>query len=293
VHDSLISRDRAAIFAAAYLVSGGVADLSVGLRSEFLTGVRPQFLPQASGTLRPIAGLEFGAAFSFGYHAPTLNELYWKEGGNRNLHEERAKNMQAYVRYAVDLSSIASINISSIFFRSELADQIVWKPGQYFFSPYNILSSLNQGVELRMEVKFPITHRLSILIDEDYTILAALNKTADPAQYGLEIPYSTPTSSVFRCELREDRLGSISVIAQYHGHRFTDLGNTPGAELPPVTTIDAVFGLDELPLTPAMFFVSQLAWRNIMNVHYFEEPNYPLPGANLRLSLSLRFEPKQ
>ncbi len=290
--DSLITRNHAFAFAALKFTPASVLEAVVGLRSEWNALLRPQLLPQLSVSYRPYQWLEAGAAFSTGYHAPTLNELYWKIGGNPKLHEEHAASGEAYLRSSFAPIERVELSLGVSYFYSDLTDQILWLPGaNNIFSPTNILNSRNQGAELNGAFRWSPASLWTIDISESYTLLSARNTTNDPAVFNREIPFTTPTSSLFTAQLIQSATGSLAFIARYRGHRFTDIGNDPGSMLEPVTTLDATATARAIPISNGLVLEPQLALKNLTNKQYTEQPGFPLPGRSIRLSVKLAFQP--
>jgi iron complex outermembrane receptor protein len=291
-HDSLVTRNRLSAYLALQTLAIPNLDVVGSLRAEAISQLQTEMLPQVSAIWHLTSEISAEAAWSAGYHAPTLNELYWKEGGNPNLQIETARNITAALRYILPAQSGYRVSGSVMYFRAGVDNEIVWLPGsQGFFTPTNILSVINQGLEFQAEMSMRLSEKYSLEASEDYTILSALNKTAGPEFFDKEIPYSTPTSSIFRTALHDVALGSLAFVAQYRGHRYTDLGNTDGSKLQPETTFDIVLSAEPIRLNAIALLVLQLACRNLSNKQYTEEPNYPLPGRSLRLTASLKLQP--
>jgi outer membrane cobalamin receptor len=287
-NDSLISRDHASLFGALDLHPVDALDAVLSLRGEWNGLLATKALPQISITYHPLEWLESGAAYSIGYHAPTLNELYWKVGGNRDLHEERAQSSEAYVKITTHPLEGVSVSVGASYFYSDFEDQILWEPrADGIFAPINILNSRNQGSELTGRLRVAVTKDLALDVSESYTLLSAKNKTPDPTVFDREIPFSSPTSSVFTALLTHSSIGALAFTAHYRGHRYTDLGNTTSGKLQPFQTLDVVASSNPLLILDQVFITLQLAVRNLGDAQYVEQPYYPLPGRNVRLSINL------
>ena len=91
-------------------------------------------------------GLRLRASYGKSFRVPTLNDLYWIEGGNPALRPERALSFDAGFRS--DLELLGALRIDASFFSIDSRDRIVWVPASgTFWSPKNISSATSRGVE--------------------------------------------------------------------------------------------------------------------------------------------------
>lgn len=91
-------------------------------------------------------GLRLRASYGKSFETPTLNELYWLQGGNPNLRPERALSFDAGLR--ADLRVAGSLRLDVSFFSIDSRDRIVWVPASgTFWSPKNIAAVTSRGAE--------------------------------------------------------------------------------------------------------------------------------------------------
>lgn len=84
--DSIIGRYRTSAYGAAKVLPFDNVDVNGSLRLENISDLSlTELLPQAAVNFAPFHDLVFGGAYSSSFHAPTLNDLYWFEGGNASL----------------------------------------------------------------------------------------------------------------------------------------------------------------------------------------------------------------
>lgn len=288
-NDSIISRERRSGYVAAKYVPADDIDLNGSLRVENISDLSlTELLPQAAINYVPISGLTFGGAYSKSFHAPTLNDLYWTQGGNPRLQPEHGDNWQASIEWEPEIES-SSVKLGATAFLAHIQNEIVWEP--YIgteWSPINIGDVESKGIELRAEGRIPISSEISLRIEESYTWLDAKNITSGDQNYGNEIQYSSPTRSLFIAELQQQNYGSFSIMARYRGHEFSDPAKTDAGKLQPVTVFNATLASKEFSFmsTNAKLAFSVL---DVTNEHYEEVINYPLPSRTYNLSIELTY----
>ncbi len=287
--DSIIDRYRTSAYAATTLLPIDHLDVNGSLRLENISDLDlTELLPQAAINYSPIHDLYLGGAYSKSFHAPTLNDLYWYQGGNANLKPESGENWQASISFEPEWSGTTT-KLAATGFLAHINDEIVWLPSVGTeYTPINIEEVESKGIELSADIEASINARISLHFEERYTWLSALNITSGDPNYGNEIPYSSPTRSLLIAEIRQSDWGSFAVLARYRGHEYSDVANTPGGEFQPVTTYD-------LTLTSRNFTFENIGFRmllgvaDVTNEHYEDVINYPIPSRTYHFSIELNY----
>ncbi len=287
--DSIIGRYRTSAYVATKLLPIENVDVNASVRLENISDLSlTELLPQAAINYTPIHDLYVGGAYSKSFHAPTLNDLYWNPGGNANLKPESGENWQASISFEPVWNSF-SAKFSATGFFAHIDNEIVWQP--YIgteWSPINIREVESKGIEFRASVIYSFDARTSLRVEESYTLDSAKNITHGDPNYGNQLPYSSPSRSLFLAEIERSDLGSFSVLAHYRGHEFSDLANTPAREFQPVTTYD-------LTLTSRNFTFEGIGMKlllgiaNVTNQHYEDLIDYPLPSRTYHFSIELNY----
>jgi iron complex outermembrane receptor protein len=287
--DSLIGRYRTSAYAAAKVLPIENVDMNGSVRMENISDLGlTEFLPQAAINYSPMHDLYLGGAYSKSFHAPTLNDLYWYQGGNANLKPESGENWQSSISFEPEWSGV-TMKLAATGFLTHINDEIVWLPSVGTeYTPINIGEVESKGLEITVDVGVRIDPRTSLKIEESYTWLSALNITPGDPNYGNQIPYSSPTRSLFTAEIERSDLGSLAVLARYRGHEYSDVANTIDGKLQPVTTFD-------LTLFSREFSIERIGARVLLSVvdltnqHYEDVINYPLPSRTYNFSIELSY----
>ena len=176
-------------------------------------------------------------------------------------------------------------------FRTSLSDQIIWQPqkNSIDWSPVNIPSTRSQGIEFTAELKYLLSERYVLTLKEGLSIQDTKNLTDSSNYFGKELPYSTPLRSVFSLQLQDTSIGSLSFIAIYRGHRYTDYYNNESSKLPAVIKYDLTFSSAPVIISSLISGTINLSVLNSTNVQYEEVPSYPQPGRSFRFSLDFHF----
>jgi vitamin B12 transporter len=287
--DSIIDRYRTSAYAATKLLPFENVDVNGSLRLENISDLDlTELLPQAAIVYTPIQDFYLGGAYSKSFHAPTLNDLYWYQGGNVNLKPESGENWQSSISFEPEWNSFPT-KFSVTGFLSHIDNEIIWLPynGEEY-SPINIGEVESKGIELRANADLSIASRTSLHLEESYTWLDAKNITPGDVNYGNEIPYSSPTRSLFIAEIDRSDWGSFAMLARYRGHEYSDVANTLDGKFQPVTTFD-------LTLTSRECFFDGVALKlllgvlDLTNQHYEDVINYPIPSRTYNFSIELTY----
>lgn len=287
--DSIISRFRTSGYAAAKILPFDDVDVNGSLRIENISDLSlTELLPQAAINYSPIHDLYLGGAYSKSFHAPTLNDLYWYQGGNDTLRPEHGENWQTSLSYAPEWNGVTA-TLTATGFLAHIDDEIIWLPSVGTeYTPTNIGEVETKGVEVRANANVNIDAKSSFSIEESYTWLDAKNITPGDPNYGNELQYSSPTRSLFIAEIAHADYGSLSVLVRYRGHEYSDPANTPTGRFQPVTTFDATvasreFSFEGLGLRLLLGVV------DLTNQHYDDIINYPIPSRTYHFSIELNY----
>lgn len=94
------------------------------------------------------------ASVASNYRSPTLNELYFVPGGNKNLKPETSRNLEAGLENNIKHGE-HSLKASSILYSRDVQNWIVWYGGS-ILTPHNIQRVWSRGLEM------DVTYRVGI-----------------------------------------------------------------------------------------------------------------------------------
>ena len=142
----------------------GLAPLTptVGLEWDLLPAVAPAAPADSAAALKarnPAVSqlpnpsfthvLTFKASAARSYRAPTLNERYWRPGGNPGLRPESGFGYEAGLRHRLSGPGGTTLETELTAFRQEVADWVQWLPSTStgIWSPRNLRRVRSQGLE--------------------------------------------------------------------------------------------------------------------------------------------------
>ncbi len=290
--NSIIGRDRFGAYTAVSITPSELLQVTASLRPEYVSDLNEfDLLPQASIDYTPRSWLDFNAAYSKSAHAPTLNDLYYKLYGQPTLKPERADNWQATLAIQPHLWSIMP-KLSATYFNARIENEIVWRPdilGTSAWYPYNIGVAGIHGWEIKAEGTLGLSPHAAVHLEEGYTFLTSQNLTPGDSNYGRELIYSTPHSSLTTIQIEHDKWGSIAAMLRYRDRKWTDAANVDTASrLPSVYLYTLTLATREFRLgqfgVHALFSID-----NLTDEHYVEVLNYPMPGRTYKFSIQLKY----
>lgn len=288
-------RTKASAYAAASLQPLHELLITSALRFEHVSDRQTlEALPQLGAKLEIIEGLELRGAYGLSYHAPTLNQLYWKTLGNADLKPEHASNGELGVRYHEALLDAFELQLDANAFSIRSHDQILWLQTESNLSrPINVQDSRNQGVELSASVSAQMNEDLDVSLLGSYTFLDAKNITKGSPYEGNRLPFSAQRQSLITLVARSREIGTLGITSSYRGLKYSDLGNTDDGRLLQVTILDASYTLPSISLVDQLALAVQVSAQNITDQRHYEVFGYPLPGRTIRISTTLTYQPTE
>ncbi len=105
------------------------------------------------------------------YRAPTLNDRYWRPGGNPDLRPENGWSHELGLTYRHQ-STAWPWSIGLTAYQRRIRDWILWarQSGQFFFSPQNIAEVWSRGLESRLDFQRNTAWgQMHLVLGYDYT----------------------------------------------------------------------------------------------------------------------------
>lgn len=225
------------------------------------------------------------------YRMPTFNDLYYTDMGNAQLNPERVTqyNAGAMFERANDRRDalLAAVRLSADVYYNVVTDKIVAYPkGQQFrWTMLNLGKVDIRGIDLSALVSINATRDLLLTLRGQYTYQRAIDVT-DPttSYYRHQIPYIPrhSGSAVFNASFQQWAM-NVSYIRV--GSRYNKQENIEYNYMRPWETLDLSVSRDFR--FGKVDFRAMVEVNNVLNQDYSVIVNYPMPGRNYRLTLSL------
>ncbi len=277
-----VQQERAGI-AGAYEIKLFKQRLNVALnvREELIDG-KDIFLPGANASLRLTDWLLLRANVQRTYRTPTLNELYYFPGGNKNLKPEHGLTEDAGYAVKANVLKVTVSHDLSVFNR-DMKDWIYWVGGA-IWTPHNIAEVNSRGVETETKLGYAIGKwKLQIGLNTSYVLATTVRSyIQNDGSVDKQIPY-TPRYN------RQVNVGcsfkafTVNYNYTYTGYRFTTTDESYW--LTPYETGNLQLMYNTTLRKHSLQFIA--ACNNIWNAQYQVVDQRPMPGTNWQLGFKV------
>jgi len=263
---------------------------SLVLREDLINGKFSPLIPALGIEYRPFnkINLAFSSNVARNFRYPTLNELYWKDGGNPNLKPE--------MNYSLEAGSIYHFgtNTNKFYLEASLAayyswiyDMITWSPvdgSGGLFRPENIDEILARGIELGLNINVMVWG-FKIDLKNNYNYCRSTYEKANSSydnkignqQFYIPVNTFNSTISMERWKFY------LTYNYTYTGDRFTGKDNL--SVMPAYNLSNIIFGKN---IHIKHFALSlQMDINNLFNLDYQSLASRPMPGINYAFTIKL------
>ncbi|MCX6166191.1 MAG: TonB-dependent receptor, partial [Ignavibacteriae bacterium] len=288
-YETMVSRKQYSLFTASEFDINGFLKLFPSLRYDYISDINKNIVTGKFGiNYKPLGKINLNLRTSIGnnFSAPTFNELYWINSGNKNLKPEKSINFDAGIIYRFSFISDNTIDLN--YTKINLYDKIVWKPAEHgFWRPFNIDKSESNVFSLDIKTSKNIFNDMQIGFIYNYTYNKSIKVSEDypgDPSYGKQIFYVPIELS--KINLSASFKGSgINLFYSFTGKRFSDIENL--VRLPVIDLLDGniyyIFEVTKIKMN------AKIEVNNILNEDYRVIPGYPMPLRNYKFILSLTF----
>ena len=246
----------------------------INLRQEFLTDFENPFLASFDVNYAINKYYSLKANGSKNYRTPTFNDLYWNNGGNKNLNPETSYQVEISNQFVWNQFQL---NITGFYISSE--DLIKWQPGEDgLFTPVNISKTKNSGIEVNGTFSKSFNkHELNLVFNYSYTAAKDLEKNKQL----IYVPYHKVTGA-FNYYYKK-----FSAYYQllFNGEVFTTTDNYGILDRYSVSNLGFEYLIQE-NLFPIKIGIK---FNNIFNTYYENVAYRPMPNRNIQTFINLKF----
>ncbi|MEZ4910092.1 MAG: TonB-dependent receptor [Saprospiraceae bacterium] len=210
------------------------------------------------------------------FRAPTLNDIYWVPGGNRDLKPEFGYAQQLGLQIKPTFDRWQLDHTTSLFNRN-IHDWIQWTPTGSVWSPQNLLHVWSRGYETETAMGKPIKNgKWTAMLSTAY-ILSTNQKSniVRDNTLGKQLIYMPKFQSAFRVRLEWKSWG-ITGMHQFVGYRYVSSDHSTYLE--PYHLLHTMVHYQckrykKLPQVMILFKID-----NILDTHYQAVVNRPMVG---------------
>lgn len=258
------------------------ADLS--LRQDFVdrknVGMSPAF--SLNFSVPGVQNLVIQTGLSKNYRNPSLNDLYWFPGGNRELNAERATSADVSINWRMH-NNMLKLDMRLGAFASSINDWIQWRPSAYrYWIPENISIVYARGFETFVNFAVEMNQwKLNCSINYTYTLTTDESPVAKiENSSGKQLIYIPKHHANLFASLQYHKW-QLGYAIDYTGERSTSLNEEEfyAFRLDP-------FALHQVRLGRTLSrFTVEARVNNLTNIQYQTVLWRPMPGRNFEFSI--------
>ncbi len=239
------------------------------------------------------ADLNLKSSFGNNFRAPTFNELYWRDLGNKNLKPEKSLSFDAGIYYKFNFGGINEFEVS--YYNIYTKDRIVWTPvSGTIWRPINIQKVSSEGIDVSLRSEISMNRTFKANIGINYTYGSSVKKKEDypgDPTYNKQLiylPKEMVKTSIMINYLTTSKIlkyVSFSLFYNFSTRRYTNFENTQFVPRYDVLDGNLGFGTKLYGVETGIRFIVN----NIMNEDYAVLPGFPMPLRNFKIELNIKY----
>ena len=128
---------------------------SVSFRKEFNDNKEAPFTWYAGGEIALYKNISLKLNAASVYRNPTINDLYWQPGGNKNLKPESGKTGDiGLCLNEINLAKNITAKTEITLFNRKMKNQIIWLPENGYWSAQNLDRTESKGIETKTIIRY-------------------------------------------------------------------------------------------------------------------------------------------
>ncbi|WP_134091757.1 TonB-dependent siderophore receptor [Olivibacter sp. XZL3] len=261
-------------------------------------GRKRRLSPAISLSLQPFEYPDFRirAFYKDIFRMPTFNDLYYTDVGNTLLKPEQVSQFNLGATYIKSLpGKIRQVSVQTDAYYHTISDKIIATPAnnQFRWIMYNLDRVKTKGVEALAKVVYQASEKFNATASLRYNLEEALNITDEQTDHqainrGEQVPYIPKHSGSLTLQMYYRRF-RLNYSFLYTGERYSQAANRSENYLQPWYTHDMSIGKEDLAFVKKIKLNLMLEINNFFNQPYEVVTNFPMPGRNFRLRVSLKY----
>ena len=232
------------------------------------------------------------ASIARNYRYPSMNDLYFKPGGNPDLEPEKGFTYDAGVEW--DFRSKAfQLKGSLSAFDSYIKDWILWTPNtKGYWQPSNVKKVHNYGTEIMLEAATQIRKHTRASLTANYAFTPSINQgkpsNDNDASYGKQLCYVPKHSANISARL-EWKTWALQYKWIHYSERFTTTSN----ESDYITGQLKPYFMSDMAIEKAFHWKRldasvKAVVNNLLDTDYVTVLSRPMAGRNFEIFIQLR-----
>jgi iron complex outermembrane receptor protein len=254
------------------------------LRKEYIEGLNIPLLPNFSVAYTPHDHYSIHTKISRNFRTPTLNDRYWRPGGDQALKPESGWSGELGLSINGNIRHIQWTYETNVFYRN-MKDWILWSPRDNvpYWSAQNINNVISQGIEQGASLRYK-TDQMTWRLNLKYDYISSTFQTA------LDLPKVNAGDQLFYTPKHTAR---AAIKSEYKNYNLSYLHMITG-ETVGVNEIIPSFQVGNTTLSYAskirkLRYIINLTLNNIFNNRYFIIERRPIAGRNYNIGITIKY----
>ena len=232
------------------------------------------------------------ASVARNYRYPSMDDLYFKPGGNPDLRPEQGFSYDGGLEGGVERNSV-SLKFNASAFDSYINDWILWTPNaKGYWQPSNLKKVHNYGTEMTATAEVKMKREWSLALTGNYAFTPSINKSEqladDDASYGKQLVYVPRHSSNVSARLSWKGF-ALQYQWTFYSERFTTTSNEVAyitGRLRPYYMSNV--SLEKLFQWKKVHFSVKGIVNNLFGSEYVTVLSRPMPGRNFEIFIEIK-----
>ena len=247
----------------------------LGIRKEFTDNYKSPVLFSVGSSYQLSELYQLKINLSRNFRIPTFNDLYWEEGGNRDLKPENS-----YQAEIGNVFSFKNLTLTQTFYYFKIKDMLQWVPGNNgIWTPQNTDKVNSYGAETLLSWKKQLGKNIFVA---NATYAHTISENIITKKQLFFVPFNKLTAAV---SYSRNRI-SANYQFLYNGFVYTQEDNDPEKIVPAYNVSNVGVEYDFKLLSSFKIGFQVL---NVWNKFYQSLEYRPMPGRNYNLYLNLKF----
>lgn len=239
--------------------------------------------------LSPKGGVVMKASATRNFRYPSLNDLYYKPGGNPDLKPEKGFSYDAGIEFSIPTERIA-VSGSATWFDSYISDWILWLPTfNGYWSPINVSEVHSYGIETKLNFSVDLGRGWNLGLNGNFAWTPSINHgdatSWSDASRGKQLVYVPLCSSGIVGRILW-RGWEFSYRWNYYSRRYTTSSNQTASRYGSV----APYFMNDVSLSKTVVahwgrLTCKFTVNNLFNEQYESVLSRPMPRQNYYFTL--------
>ena len=220
------------------------------------------------------------------YRQPTLNDLYWNPGGNKNLKPEESYEIDGGIELNYNKNNFTLL-FEATYFNRHTTNWIIWLPtDNAFWSPKNIAEVYSRGTETKTELRYnKKDFKIKLILNTSYVLSSnEKSKNENDNSVGKQLIYTPRYTGQGSISMSYKKLSFI-FNNTYTGYRFTATDNSNWLSPYYIANIKCSYPYSFNKINMELF----CAINNLFNKNYTVVLNRLMPLRNYEIGLSINY----